>query len=443
MPIRAKWVVFDDDPTGTQNVADVPVILRSTREGFRRFMAQDRHAVYVLTNTRAMQTEEAVRYLESIVAMMDEEAVEAGVDVRYVLRGDSTLRGHIFEELEVLCRRDGKASPVALFVPAFPECGRMTVGGIHYLLQGETRVPVAETEFARDPVFGYASKTMQDWVRERGPGWTARTVVLAELRSRGAAAVRDALLLVEPYTVVVPDAETTDDIRLIAAGLDEAEKTGRQVAVRTAATFAAVRCGLAGLTLDSGSAGVGEARRLLIVCGSHTAASSRQLALLAERTGVAPIMVPTERVMEASADAEANVAALVDELAAKLRQQLENGGVALLSSERVRQEQHGTLADGAKVMHALTETVRAVAPFCDAVIAKGGITSAQVATDGLQADEAEVCGQLEAGISLWQLEARLGDGGEERRRISYAVIPGNVGDDGAMLRIAGKLKKMI
>jgi GntR family transcriptional repressor for pyruvate dehydrogenase complex len=83
-------------------------------------------------------------------------------------------------------------------------------------------------------------------------------------------------------------------------------------------------------------------------------------------------------------------------------------------------------------MDAIIGLVALAAPACDGVIAKGGITSAQVATDGLQAAAAFVKGQLEPGVSLWEIG--LPDG----RRIPYAVIPGNVGHDLTMTEVAAK-----
>lgn len=59
---------------------------------------------------------------------------------------DSTLRGNIGEELLVAV--EAMASEKAVVAPAFPAVGRTTAGGI-LLVNG---VPVAETQFARDPI---------------------------------------------------------------------------------------------------------------------------------------------------------------------------------------------------------------------------------------------------------------------------------------------------
>ncbi|HEX2313674.1 MAG TPA: four-carbon acid sugar kinase family protein, partial [Thermomonospora sp.] len=52
-------VVLDDDPTGTQSVADLPVLTRWSVEDFQWAFAQRAPAVYVLTNTRSLDPAEA------------------------------------------------------------------------------------------------------------------------------------------------------------------------------------------------------------------------------------------------------------------------------------------------------------------------------------------------------------------------------------------------
>jgi uncharacterized protein YgbK (DUF1537 family) len=59
---------------------------------------------------------------------------------------DSCMRGNVAEELDALL--DALGARACFLAPAFPEQGRITVHGIHYL----HGVPVAETEMARDPV---------------------------------------------------------------------------------------------------------------------------------------------------------------------------------------------------------------------------------------------------------------------------------------------------
>ncbi len=414
-----RVIILDDDPTGTQTVSEVSVILKPALAAYRAFFQGRERAVFVLTNTRAMPETEARALVRTVRAEVNLAAREAGETAAFLLRGDSTLRGHIFEEIDELA--DGDA--VSLFVPAFPEGGRKTKGGVHYLRLGEADVPVAQTEFAQDPVFGYASATMAEWAAERGGGRKAVLVPLLELREKGSQAVARRLLEAPAGSVVIPDAEKVDDIRIIAAGLLQAEAQGKRIVVRSASTLAAIRAGLEGRAARPVTA----AEKLLVVCGSHTAATTRQLQLLADRHGPA-IVLPTDRII--GGDREA--AAL--EAAEQLRSGLAERGIAILASERVRRVEHGDLASGSAVMDMLTQIVSRLRGEFDAIVCKGGITSAQMATDGIGVGQARVIGQLEPGVSLWELRQENGC------VMPYAVIPGNVGHNRTMLDVVASFQ---
>ncbi|HVU67301.1 MAG TPA: four-carbon acid sugar kinase family protein [Ktedonobacteraceae bacterium] len=416
---RRRVIILDDDPTGTQSVANVEVILRPALPAYRRFFSSTERAVYVLSNTRALKQETAVDLLRRIRAEVEQAAHEAGEGVSILLRGDSTLRGHVFAEMDVLA--EGVDDAVLLFVPAFPDGGRVTINGVHYLLNGDEKTPVAQTEFARDATFAYHSLALVDWVAEVGQGRTALSLPLSHLRSQGAAALRQVLLEAPAGTVVVPDAETNEDLEMLARGLLDAEEGGRRVIVRSASPFAALRAGLRPAFRQPALSG--QDNRVLVVCGSHTEASTRQLASLEERT-TPVITVPIDWLLNEGLEG------VVPHLAVQVNLALEERRFAILATERTRQPRHSDLAAGAQVMAALTAIVARVAGSCDAVIAKGGITAAQVATDGLAATRAVVQGQLEAGVPLWNLT--LADG----RTLPYAVIPGNVGHEHTLVNVA-------
>lgn len=148
-------VVLDDDPTGTQCAADVPVLLDPEAD-VAAALDGACGPLYVLTNTRAMPRAEAVSLLAGLRDRVTRACARTGRTPEFVLRGDSTLRGHVFAESDVFGAGDG----VLLFVPAFPEGGRTTVDGVHRVLIDGRTVPVADTEFAADPVFGYTARTM-------------------------------------------------------------------------------------------------------------------------------------------------------------------------------------------------------------------------------------------------------------------------------------------
>ena len=85
-------VVLDDDPTGVQTLAGVTVLLGWDAARIRGAL-DDHPAVHLITNTRALHPG-AVRPLVTAAART---AVDGVPDAQLVLRGDSTLRGHVRE----------------------------------------------------------------------------------------------------------------------------------------------------------------------------------------------------------------------------------------------------------------------------------------------------------------------------------------------------------
>ena len=150
-----KTIVLDDDPTGTQSASHVIVLLESSAALIAEALSEA-DSVYLLTNSRAIPEDEAVELMREIRADAAIAAAQLGEEIQFVLRGDSTLRGHVFTETLVFA----DAESVILFVPAFPDGGRTTEGGIHYVRQGSERVAAHLTEFADDPVFPFSTAVL-------------------------------------------------------------------------------------------------------------------------------------------------------------------------------------------------------------------------------------------------------------------------------------------
>jgi uncharacterized protein YgbK (DUF1537 family) len=68
-------------------------------------------------------------------------------------------------------------------------------------------------------------------------------------------------------------------------------------------------------------------------------------------------------------------------------------------------------------------------------LTKGGITSSDIATEGLAVKDALVCGQIIPGVPVWKLGAESRYPG-----LIYVVFPGNVGDAQALVEVVNKLR---
>src|SRR3954452_2392232 len=132
-------VVLDDDPTGTQLVHDVPVALQLDRATIAAAIAEGDTVVHVLTNARAHPPAKAYELVHRAALT----ALDIAPGAQLVARGDSTLRGHVWEEYRAI--RDAAtpgAWPPLLLVPALPSAGRITVDGVHLLERDGERTPL-------------------------------------------------------------------------------------------------------------------------------------------------------------------------------------------------------------------------------------------------------------------------------------------------------------
>ncbi|HEU0183577.1 MAG TPA: four-carbon acid sugar kinase family protein, partial [Agromyces mariniharenae] len=392
-----KTIVLDDDPTGTQSATGVTVLLDFDAEILAEALATA-DAVYLQTNSRALPEDEAVALARRIRDDALAASARLGVDVRFVLRGDSTLRGHVFAESEVFL--DGDA--VMLFVPAFPDGGRTTRDGVHYVRVDGIDLPAHESEYAADPVFGFGTGVLVDYVAEKS-GRAAVHVPLDDVRRGELGRI---LAEAPAGSVVLPDAVDDADIRLIAQATDAAMQRGSSVVVRSASPLAAELAGVASRGLLPAPLVEGDGP-VLLACGSHTAGATAQLEAVVAEWGQ-PAVIETDAAL-------ADPAAAGHAAADAARAALADRPLAFVTTERDRSATHNTLAHGERVMTALTTAVQDLLPDVSVVVAKGGITSAEVARTGIGARSALVLGQVLPGVSAWRMASRDG------REVLYIV----------------------
>ncbi|WP_311272855.1 MULTISPECIES: four-carbon acid sugar kinase family protein [unclassified Rhizobium] len=103
------------------------------------------------TNSRALSASEASR--------VSGEAAASLANAHFLFKTiDSTLRGHICQEIAAAFRASGRSRLV--IAPAFAEAGRLTIGGI----QAVHGIPVSESSYGRDPVHPARSSNIADLV---------------------------------------------------------------------------------------------------------------------------------------------------------------------------------------------------------------------------------------------------------------------------------------
>lgn len=438
----AVIVVLDDDPTGTQSVHGLPVLTRWGVDDLRWAFAQDTLAVYVLTNTRSLDPEEAGARNAEVVRNARDAAGDR--PLVFASRGDSTLRGHYPLEPGVIDRTLQDLGEPGIdgivIVPAFPDAGRVTVGGVHYMRSGDEYTPVAETEFARDATFGYRSSDLPAWVEEKTdgavPAADVTVIDLPLLRGGDVASVTARLLEARSAAPIVVDAEAEEDLRVLSLALIDAERQGRRFVYRVGPPFVRARIGLEERPpLGEGELRVGtDAPGGLVVVGSHVALTTRQLdALIESRPDARVIELDVDAILDADTR-EATVGRAVDTIV----EGLAGNDVVLHTSRllRVSGDPAESLAIArevsAAIVRCVSSTLARSAPRF--VVAKGGITSSDVASFGLGIHRAVVRGPMLPGlVSLWEPVGGPAAG------IPYIVFAGNVGQDGSLAEVVHRL----
>lgn len=441
------YVVLDDDPTGTQSVADLPVLMTWEKEDFLWAFSTGEPAIYVMINSRSLAPDDAERVNREAVKAALAAAKEADVEVAFVSRSDSTLRGHfplepdtIGEEIE---KATGQAVDGIVIVPAFGDAGRITVGGTHYAgSPADGYLPVGETEFAADATFGYESSHLPDWVAEKTAGdIPAESVLVLDLtilRSDREAS-GNLLRSAKNGTVIAVDIVTEDDLRLLALALISAEKAGSRFVYRVGPPFVRARIGQAvhePLTVDEIEASRGDrelARGGLVVVGSHVALTTRQLNDLRENLEPFELELDVAKLID-NAVGDDYVSAIAKDAANALN----SGNVAIRTSRKLVKGADGdsSLEISRKVSAGVVAVVSQILELNPPrfVVAKGGITSSDVASKGLEIGRAIVVGPMLPGIvSLWSGQDGPAAG------IPYIVFAGNVGGDTSLTEVVHKL----
>lgn len=399
-----RMVVFDDDPTGIQTVHGCLLVTDWSDDNIRMAMQDDEPFFYILTNSRALTAELARQTVTSALEAVIRVNQDFGYRLICVSRSDSCLRGHFPLEpnvmREVLEKNGYKVWPKIPFAPAFIESGRLTIDGTHFMRDGERLIPVSESEFARDNVFGYKHSHLVDYIQEKGGNPKDYDIVNAQ-NYEELNAFRDALF---------------------------AEMEGEECAVviRSSSSLPRSMSGIADKPfLTRQDLGIQANGTGIFIVGSHVKKTTEQLDYLLKSPGVKGIELPIDDILNHSDALMSKTLKSIETLSA-------NGitPVVYTARKEVRiEDADQRLRLGQTVSDFLVDIVRQL-PVCpNYLVAKGGITSHDILTKGLAVKTARVMGQVINSVPCVMTE-----------RFPYIIFPGNVGSPRSLEEIYKVLK---
>ena len=433
---NATLIVMDDDPTGCQTVHDIPILTAWPVETLRAEFERS-PAFFILTNSRSLPAREAIELNREVARNIVKAASLTGRHFMVISRSDSTLRGHFRAEIETLTAEFGWQKAVKLCIPAFFEGGRFTIDDVHYVKEGDELVPAAETPYAKDPSFGFSSSNLKDYIREKMGGAVTRedvcSITLEDIRRGGPGAVTGKLAGCRDGCFCVVNACERSDMDVVALAVYGAMERGKRFLFRTAAAIIPALIGLMPRPLLGAGDFVSPQNGCgLIVVGSFVPMSSRQLAHLLKHADVHGVELDVKRLL--SGDGRGVIEWVMNEANRSIGQ---NRDMVIFTS---RDLVTGATAEEsiriqADVAGALIGIVRGINAAPRYILAKGGITSHDIASKSLDVKRAIVAGQIIPGVPAW----RLGEG-SRFPGMSYIVFPGNVGTETSMTDVVQALK---
>ena len=383
--------------------------------------------------------------MKEICANVDAAAKKADTLYEIVLRGDSTLRGHFPQEPFAV---EAVLGPKDVWVisPFFEQGGRITINDVHYVKEGKNLVAAADTEFAKDAAFGYSKSNLREWALEKFrkndsaiSTFPFISISLNTIRESGPQGVADRIATVNKRqgsslpTILVVNAVVTADMDVFVAGLalyrqQKVKSQQRTFLFRTAAAFVSSRLAIQSIPpLDKRTLKLEGKAGGLIIVGSYVPKSTAQYnALLKRRKGKLELVcIEVHALLGSSIDERRSI---VESAARQASEAIARGIDTVIASSRqlvTHTEAKQSLAIGEIVSSTLVEIIKAITARPKYVIAKGGITSSDIATKALRFQRALIVGQANPGIPLWRCDQQssLWPG------IVYVVFPGNVGTE--------------
>lgn len=172
----------------------------------------------ISTESRNIEEWEAITQVEKAVKTFTEN-----FSFEYFYKKiDSTLRGHI--AVETLTMVDLLGYDAAIIIPAFPQEGRITVGGYH-LLKG---VPLGRTEMAMDPhspiLESHVPTLLRSQLKENQKDLVGTIDLKTVMNGAGPILIKINELIKEGKKLIVADSTSITDIEQLALAIQKCDK---------------------------------------------------------------------------------------------------------------------------------------------------------------------------------------------------------------------------
>lgn len=354
-----------------------------------------------------------------------------------VSRSDSTLRGHYPVETDVIATELGEFDAHFL-IPAFFEGGRITKDSIHYLIIDGVPTPVHQTEFAKDSVFGYDYSYLPDYVEQKTRGRIKATEVKRFLLSDIRQGSLERLMKLENNQCGVVDGETQQDLDQFAQDILKAAQSGKRFLFRSAASIltSLAQLGQQPIAAEEMAKYKPTDKPGAVIVGSHVKKTTQQLEKLLKEPTVTGIEVDVKRLRDQPTERHN----LLQEILHQVKTVHQSGQTPVIYTSREEltfESVQKRLDFGIEVSSLLMDVVQGLPQEISFLISKGGITSNDVLSTGLNLRSARLLGQILAGCSM----VRTSENHPLFPNLPVVLFPGNVGDAQGLVTVYRRLSK--
>ncbi|MFD1316387.1 four-carbon acid sugar kinase family protein [Namhaeicola litoreus] len=430
-------VVIDDDPTGNQTVYDVPLLAKWDLNTLINEFENETSLFFLLTNSRSLTQEQSSELYRTISKNILRASEMTGRDFVIISRCDSTLRGH-FSEIEVIEEAMPNSNSIKVFIPIMFEGRRVTVDDTHYISEDEQLIPVNETAFSKDHTFAYANANLKLYIEEKTLGKTRSSDVISldieSIRTSDTQILSDKINTIETGKFCFINALNYFDLDKAINALKLAEKSGKRILFRTSSSFIPSYIGLKPQPLLAPKLiiDVEDKKGGLIIIGSYVPKSSIQLAHLF-KDGRKKEMIEVDGDIITSKQTNAYLSSIIKQIDKNISS---GKDVVIYTSRKLIQDKDtaSNIEIASLISQSLVTLMKGISVRPRYVLAKGGITSHDLAIKGLGMQRSTVLGQILQGIPVWKMGPETKFPG-----LTYIVFPGNVGKEESLTEIIQKL----
>ncbi len=438
-----KFVVFDDDPTGSQTVNNCLLLLKWDCSTLVKGFESKSNLFFILANTRSLSEHDAKLTIEAICKNLKKVIASQTYEeeIIFISRGDSTLRGHNFLEPSALNNCLGPFD-ATFHIPAFIEGKRLTINGSHFV----DKTPINQTIFARDKIFGYETSNVKNLLFQKSKSQIKiediQNLVLSDieiLNDEENNIVFKTLKNLKNNKHVIVDVENYSQLNKFALVIKKLIKQ-KKFLFRTAASFISsisekksvphVETFFSNLRIRNK-----EKSSLpgLIIVGSYVELSTLQLKNLLEISNCNPIELDVFEFFKITLSANNHKQRnfFKNKFLREIRFSFEKGKTPVLFTSRKfmsfdYSEQFNFYNS---LSYFIAELVADLKYEIGYLISKGGITTNMILSNGLNADYVYLEGQILTGISVVTCNLKNGE------KLPIVTHPGNIGTEDSLVNI--------